>query len=452
MSTCEKIGGVSVLHLINVRLPIMHDHALFEVKISDGMYTSIVLQNGYLEDDDFIPLHAEILGRETFLDVQGRVLLPGFVDMHMHLDKAHSLPQVPNISGTLREAVENYSASILSFPEEELRQRMLKTALQALANGTTTIRTHIDFNCSLDEDVLFRGIQAAVEVRDELSPYMDIQVVPLFSSINPNDDLVMKKIKRAIDMEIDAIGGCPHLAPNPKLEIDTLFSLAKSYNKPLDLHVDESDDPNVDTIIYIAEKTLDYRMQRKVVVGHLCSLAGMDEGKVQKILTLIKKAEMGVVTLPAANLYLQGRQDKGIVRRGVTRIREIQDAAIPIATASDNVHDPFHPFGKADLLQIGLLTGYVAHMGSPSEQRQLLRMITSIPARLIGKMKYGVEEGNAANFVLLNVQSVEEIWTEIPETRFVFAKHRWVSVKETHQRLADNNLTALWQENQILIG
>lgn len=189
-----------------------------------------------------------------------------------------------------------------------------------------------------------------------------------------------------------------------------------------------------------------------MVVGHLCSLAGMTDAKVKEILNLLKEAKIGVVTLPASNLYLQGREDKGIVRRGVTRIRDIQKAAIPIATASDNVNDPFHPFGKADLLQVGLLTAYAAHMGSPDDQRQLLRMITSIPARLIGKERYGVEEGNEANFVLLNVQSVQEIWTELPETRFVFNKHRWLSVKETHQRLADTNLTNLWQENQILIG
>jgi len=441
-----------LLHLVNVRLPLIHDHALFEVKITDGMYTSIVLQNGYMEDDDFEELHADILGKETALDAQGRVMLPGFVDMHMHLDKAHSLPQVPNLSGTLAEAVENYASSIALFSEEEIRQRIVKTALQALANGTTAIRTHIDFNCLLEEDILFRGLQAAADARDELSPYMEIQLVPLFGSVNIHDDHIMRKVERAVELGIDAIGGCPHLASDPNEDIDALFILAKEYDLPLDLHIDESDNPDVDTIIYLAEQTIAHKMQGKVVAGHLCSLAGMDEDKVQKILTLIQDAKIGAVTLPAANLYLQGREDRGIIRRGVTRIKELQKSAIPVATASDNVHDSFHPFGKADLLQIGLLTGYVAHMGSPEEQKQLLRMITSIPAKLIGKRKYGIEEGNEANFVLLNVQSMPEIWTEIPETRFVYVQNRWVSVKETHQRLADHNLTALWKENQLLIG
>lgn len=109
-----------LLHLINVRLPIMHDHALFEVKISNGMYTSIVLQNGYLEGDEFFPLHAAVLGKETSLDAQGRVLLPGFVDMHMHLDKAHSLPQVPNISGTLQEAIKITAAACRHFQKKKL--------------------------------------------------------------------------------------------------------------------------------------------------------------------------------------------------------------------------------------------------------------------------------------------------------------------------------------------
>ncbi|MBM7702434.1 amidohydrolase family protein [Metabacillus iocasae] len=440
-----------MLHFINVHLPLEEEEALFEVKIENGVYTSIKKQETYKEEGAFVPLQANVLGIEKQIDLQGRVMVPSFVDMHMHLDKAYTLSFVQNKSGTLEEAVSNYKKALPMFTEEDIRQRMVKTALQALTNGTTTIRTHIDFDCTQAEDVVFQALHTALEVKQELKPYLDIQVVPLFVYVNPDDEEQMKMIHEAIELGIDAIGGCPHIVPDPVKEIDTLFALAKAYDLPLDLHVDEDDDPAVDTIVKIAEKTMETNHQGKVNVGHLCSLAAMDEQKATNIIQLVKKANIHVVTLPAANLYLQGRNDQRIVRRGVTRIQELQEANVLVATASDNIHDPFHPFGKADLIQIGLLTGYAAHMGTKENQVELLRMITHIPAEMVGLKRYGIKEGYEASFVLFNAQSVEGIWTEVPETRFVFTKHRWVSVKETHQRLADATLTALWHENQTLL-
>ncbi|KOO50394.1 amidohydrolase [Priestia koreensis] len=447
----KKEATYFMLHFINVHLPLEDRSSLYEVIIQEGKYESIKKQDDYREEDTFIPLKGEHVGKTRKIDCEGRVMLPGLVDMHMHLDKAYSFSSVPNESGTLEEAIHNYDKLTPTFTSEILRQRMIKASLEALSYGTTTIRTHIDFSFTLPEEVAFRGLETALEVKEELKEFMDIEVAPMFSGIDVNDESHFERMRKAIELGIDAIGGAPHLAKEPEKEIELLFLMAKTYDKPLDLHTDESDDPDRDTVISIAEQTVKSDMKGRVVVDHLCSLAAMTEDKAHRVIELMKEADLGVVTLPAVNMYLQGRGDEGIVRRGTTRIRELKAEGIRVATASDNIHDPFHPFGKADLIQIGLMTAYVAHMGTRGEQHDLLKMMTHVPASILGLRQYGIKEGHPANFVIFNAQSVEGVFTDIPSTRYVFNRHRWVSVTETSKRLATHSMTELWRANQFQI-
>jgi cytosine deaminase len=226
----------------------------------------------------------------------------------------------------------------------------------------------------------------------------------------------------ALRMGVTGIGGAPHLSPLPEPDIDKLFALADRMGCPIDLHADESDNPGVRTAACIARKTIDRGWAGKVTVGHLCSLAAMPDADAAAIIGLLAEAGIGAVTLPGANLYLQGRRDPFPVRRGVTRVRELLAAGVPLAAASDNIHDPFHPFGKGDLLQIGLITAYAAHMGSPADLRAVLRMITEHPAAVMGLTGRGIEPGNDADFVLFDAATPEELFAMLPERRWIWRK------------------------------
>jgi cytosine/creatinine deaminase len=244
-------------------------------------------------------------------------------------------------------------------------------------------------------------------------------------------------------MGIDGIGGAPHLTLDPAAHIDWVFRMAMAFDKPIDLHVDESDNPQVKTVDIYGDYVLRHGYAGRAVAGHLCSLSAMEQGEAERLMTKMSKAGLGAVTLPAVNLYLQGRGDRGNVRRGVTRVRELQNAGVPIAAASDNIQDPFHPFGRGDMLQIGLMTAYAAHMAGEEDLLTVLRMLTDVPASITGIMEYGIAAGKPANFVVLDAVSAEQALQELPSSRWVYNKSRWIHVSETRKAWADPHMTAI---------
>jgi len=384
-------------------------------------------------------------GRPLCLDAEGRTVLPAFADAHMHLDKAFSLPQVGNASGTLEEAIANYASAVPAFSKEELKARIVRSALQAISFGTTAIRTHLDFHVRHGREVAMRGIEAALEAREELAPYVSLQLFPMLPCYDLTEE-ALEAGAEALRMGVTGVGGAPHIAPQPEPEIDKLFELAGRMGCPIDLHADESDNPLVRTAAYIARKTKACGWAGRVTVGHLCSLAAMPDEDAREIIALLAEAGVGAVTLPGANLYLQGRRDPFPVRRGVTRVRELLDAGVPLAAASDNIHDPFHPFGRGDLLQIGLITAYAAHMGSPADIRAVLRMLTGHPAAVMGLTGRAIEPGNDADFVLLDASTPEELFSMVPERRWVWRKGRCLKTAGSRAEWQVPALARYWED------
>ncbi|OCT13315.1 amidohydrolase [Paenibacillus pectinilyticus] len=437
------------IDLCNVRLPLLDERELYRLSIRDGNWTHIRKQEADAADPEVIDLEAwksEQRGPTDgipTLDLQGKILLPGYVDAHMHLDKSFSLTTVENISGTLEEAILNYSAAAPTFSKEEIKARMMRSALQALSFGTTHIRTHLDFNLKYSRDIALRTIEAALEAREALAPYITLQLFPMcpFNFMSLDNEA----IEEALRMGVDGIGGAPHLSQTPEEDIDFIFKMAEKYDVPIDLHCDETDNPQMRTVAYVAKRTQEEGYQGRVAVDHLCALASMTDEDAGGIIDQMAEAKLKAVSLPAVNLYLQGRHDTFPVRRGVTRLKQIHERGIPIAVASDNIHDPFHPFGRGDLLQIALIGSYAAHMGRPADLRTLLRMITEAPANVLGLTSYGLTEGNAANFVILDGRSTEEIFTLLPERRWVYCQGRFVRSPGSKAEWNNTTLAQFWQ-------
>ncbi|CAN7350072.1 amidohydrolase family protein [Paenibacillus sp. LjRoot56] len=438
------------IDLCNVRLPLLDEGELYRLSIRDGSWTHIRKEEAGAAAPISTSLeswnpdqHVET-SSITVLDLQGKIVLPSFVDSHMHLDKAFSLTTVENISGTLEEAVRNYSAASPTFSKDEIKARMMRSALQALSFGTTHIRTHLDFNLRYSRDIALRTIEAALEAREALAPYMTLQLFPMcpynFMSLDN------EAIEEALRMGVDGIGGAPHLSLTPKEDIDFIFKMAEKYDVPIDLHCDETDNPQMRTVEYVAERTKETGYEGRVTVDHLCALASMTDEDAGGIIDKMAEAKLKAVSLPAVNLYLQGRHDSFPVRRGVTRLKQIHERGIPIAVASDNIHDPFHPFGRGDILQIALISSYAAHMGRPADLRTLLRMITEAPAKVLGLSAYGITEGYPANFVILDGSSTEEIFTMLPERRWVYSQGRFIRSPGTKAAWNNNALAQFWQK------
>ncbi|NBD23833.1 amidohydrolase family protein [Paenibacillus glycinis] len=415
--------------LINASLPLRDEAHLYTLTVRDGIWTEIAPQPAVAAVPDALPID-ELSGSPangSVVDLGGKVLLPGLVDAHMHLDKSFCLPQVGNVSGTLEEAVSNYSNAVPAFSKEEIKARIIRSALQAASFGTTAIRTHLDYHVRWGADVALRTIEAALEAQAELKPYVKLELFPLapmFRFAEGHLDILEETLR----MGVTGVGTAAHMSATAEADIDQLFKFAEKYDMPLDFHTDESDDPAKRTVSHIAKRTIDYGWSGRVTVDHLCSLAAMNDMDAGTLIEQMAAAELHAVTLPGANLYLQGRRDSFPVRRGVTRVKDLLAAGITLATASDNIHDPFHPFGRGDLLQIGLITAYAAHMGRPADLRTILRMITEIPATILGLQGYGVELGHDADFVIFDGSTPEELFTMVPERRWVFRGGGWLKL------------------------
>lgn len=435
----------SGIKLVNASLPLHDESHLYTLTITDGVWTEIEAQPGTLSPPRAVSLDGWDGSAAGILDLAGKTVLPGFVDAHMHLDKSFVLPQVGNVSGTLEEAVLNYSSYVPNLTKADIKARFMRSAMQAVSYGTTAIRTHLDFHAKYGKEVEMRTIEAALEAREELAPFVDIQLFPLLP-YNVLTDEAIEAAEEALRMGVTGVGSAPHLSPTPEQDIDRIFRLAEKFDCPVDFHTDESDDPTVKTLSYIAKRTIDFGYPGRVTVDHLCSLAAMTAAEAEPLIAQMKEARLHAVTLPGANLYLQGRHDDFPVRRGVTRVKDLLEAGIPLATASDNIHDPFHPFGRGDLLQIGLLTAYAAHMGRPADLRVLLRMMTETPARILGLGSYGVQPGCSADFVILDGETPEELFTQLPERRWIWRQGSCLKLAMAKTAWLQPQLERSWED------
>ncbi|AEW05793.1 Cytosine deaminase [Sulfobacillus acidophilus DSM 10332] len=367
--------------------------------------------------------HAPI--RETLpaaLDVKGRLVIPGMVDAHMHLDKALTLPYAQNPSGTLEGAIQSFGQIRPRLTPEDVVRRFRLMAETVVAHGTTSIRSHLDFTTA---STFLPLLQALAAVIDEWHDRLDVQLVVMAPRDNPPE--FVDALAAGAARYLTAIGGAPHLASDPNTNLTWITSLAQKWGLGLDLHVDEQLNPAAKTLGWLAHWLTKNTVEHlPVIAGHVVSIGTMPPEEASALIQTVAEVPLGVVTCPATNLYLQGRHDTVNVRRGLTRIREWLAAGVPVAIASDNIQDPFNPFGRGDLLEMALLAGYAAHLGA-AEADTLLAMITEIPGQLLGLSPYGVVPGSIADVVVLDAHSALEALQWQSPARWVFKRGRLVA-------------------------
>ncbi len=348
-------------------------------------------------------------------DLAGRLVIPGFVDAHVHLDKTLSLGRkgLENESGTLLEAIERWGEVKGTFSRADYLERATKAVHLALSHGTTATRTHVD----IGPEVKLTGLEALLELKEAVSGKFTLQIVALgHMGLDAEQDELMKA---AMDLGADFVGGAPALAPDPDRAVKAALDLAEQSGKPLDLHIDETDDPAMRTLETLADEAIQRGLQGRVTAGHCVSLDAMPKDEAQRIIDKVAQADINIITLPSANLVLQGRSDTNRVRRGLTRVKDLLAAGVNVCAASDNVQDPFNPFGNYDLLWLANLAAHAAHLTGATERRTVWDLVTLNPAKTLG-LNYGLRKGCDADFVVLESQEVSASLAQIPPRRAVF--------------------------------
>ncbi len=378
---------------------------------------AIYVKDGFIENivttPDNRPCH-------KIIDIQNRIVFSGFADIHMHLDKALIGEKVFNKSGTLKEAIEIMTEYKKKMSKEDIKNRARKALNLSYKQGTRYIRTHVD----VDEIIGLKGLEAIIELKEEFKDKLQISIVA-FPQEGFVDNLEnYKYLEQALIAGADIVGGIPAMEKNAKKHIDMVFKLAKKYDKNIDMHIDETDDPNTLTLKYLAEKTIKEGYQKRVIAGHCCSLAANKLEDIQNILDLVKEAEITIVTLPSTNLYLQGREDLKNFRRGITRVKDLLKKDIVVCVGSDNIRDPFNPFGNGNLLEVGLIAAHGCHMGGLDDLDKIFYMISSIPVTLFED--YEIEEGKKAKFIIIDIDKKYKAIVEQPKIFGYFEKEEFV--------------------------
>lgn len=361
------------------------------------------------------------------VDITGTLVTAGFLDAHQHLDKTGVLRFTPNPSGTLQGARDAFAKYARTAGPDDIHKRATRTVERCLSRGTTGIRSHIN----VDKDAGFHGIETLAGIRDAEKDRITLQLVA-FMTPHPGQDFdwLGKNIDGAVALA-DAVGGTPAVSEDPPRYLDLIFSAAVKAGKPVDLHLDEHLKADVHLLDAALERVERFGMQGRTVFSHVSVLSALPRSEFQRIAERLLALDVGVVTLPAANLYLQGRDAEMLPPRGLTRVAELYRAGVTIATASDNIQDPFVPTGSGDMLEIARWTLLAGHLRG-DELAAAHRMITTAPARLMGLGKdHGLKAGARADFVITDCIDTDTLVAGGPDRAFVFSKGRLVSQSAT---------------------
>ena len=390
---------------------------------------------------------ARILPNEQPIDFSGDILdgeqgivYPPFVEPHIHLDATQTAGQPNwNQSGTFFEGIERWAERKSLLSHEDVKSRAWKTLKWQIANGVQHVRTHVDVS-----DPTLTALKAMLEVKKEVAPWVDLQIVafPQEGLLSyPNGEALLDQ---AMALGADVVGGIPHFEFTREYGVESMhiaFNIARKYNKQIDIHCDEIDDEQSRFVETVAALALKYEMGDKVTASHTTAMHSYNNAYASRLFRLLKLSKIHFVANPLVNIHLQGRFDTYPKRRGVTRVKEMLKNNINVCFGHDDVFDPWYPLGTANMLQVLHMGLHVCQLMGYGQINDGLKLVTENSAKALGLQGYGVEEGNAANFIILPAENgFDAVRRQVP-TRYSIRHGKVIAetkLAETTIHLTDN--------------
>jgi cytosine/creatinine deaminase len=365
------------------------------------------------------------------IDVAGRLATPGLVEAHIHLDKALLSDRVSGSAETAADAIRLTGAAKREFTAADIGVRARRVLDLAVAAGTIAMRAHVE----IDPIVGLMGMDAMLALKREYASAVDLQLCAFAQEGILQAPGTEALLRRALGMGADLVGGCPYNDTDARRHIEIVFALATEFGVDADFHVDFSDEPEHLHVREIIRQTVRAGWEGRVAVGHLTELAALPGPEQAALIAELATARVGVISLPLTDLYLMGRRDERNARRGLTPIRRLLQAGVPVALASNNIRNPFTPIGTADPAHLAFVGAVAAHMGTRDLMRELVAAITSHPARILNLKDYGLAAGCRADLVVWECERADEIVMALPARRLVVKAGR-VTV-EHHRRTVE---------------
>ena len=368
----------------------------------------------------------------------GDVLLPGLIESHLHLDKALLNERMREQPASLADAIGATGRMKAAFTHDDVYRRGRRVIEMAVRNGTTFIRAHPD----IDPIVGLTSFEALLDLRADHAACVDLQIVAFPQEGILIADGTERLLRRALDLGADVVGGCPYQerdVDDARAHVDLVFDLAEAYDRPVDIHADFADDPSDGRFAlaeYIAEVTIRRGFHGRVALGHLTSLAAAPSEQRARVIERLAEARITVVPLPATDMHLLGRADRMNVRRGIAPIDELVRSGVNVCYSSNNIRNAFTPYGRADLLELGLFLAQVSHLSTRDDLLRVIGMVTHAAARNVGIAdRYGIEPGRQADLVLVGTKSVADVLLDHPADRLVIKSGRMVARTETRSEM-----------------
>lgn len=351
--------------------------------------------------------------------VDGRAVLPGFVDSHIHLDKACLLGRCGHSHGGLAGAIASVAAMKRDFTEADVYERGATVIEKAIGKGTTRMRTHVE----VDPRAGLRSFAAIKALKVDYAWALDLSICVFPQEGLTNDPGTEELLVAALQDGADLLGGCPYTDADPTAQIARLFALARRFDVDLDFHLDFDLEPSWMHLDEVCRQTELHGWGGRVAIGHATKLSMVAPDALAAIGLRLAEAGVALTVLPATDLYLMGRQATHARPRGLAPAHLLAEHGVVCSVATNNVLNPFTPFGDGSLLRMANLYANVAQCG-PQEFQHCLDMVTTLPARLMRLDDYGIAIGNPADLVILDAATPGDALAEIAEPIMGFKRGR----------------------------
>ncbi|MBO6520849.1 MAG: amidohydrolase family protein [Rhodospirillales bacterium] len=335
---------------------------------------------------------------ERDIDVEGRLVLPGFVETHIHLDKSCILDRCSSKRGDLNEAIEEVARVKKDFSEEDVAERASRTLRKCIINGTTRMRTHVE----VDPVVGLRGIEGVKAAIKDAAWAIDVEicVFPQEGLLNNpgTDELMVAALKDGAG----AVGAAPYTDSDPHGQIDRVFEMAREFDVDIDMHLDFGDDASQLDAEYVCRKADEFGWGGRVAIGHVTKFSVMAPETLQKTARMLADAGVAVTVLPSTDLFLMHRDYDHMAPRGVTHVHTLLQHGVNCSLSTNNVLNPFTPFGDCSLIRMANLYANIAQIGKRDTLAECLNMVSTRSAKLLNLDDHGVATGMTADLVVVD--------------------------------------------------
>jgi len=398
--------------------PMAFDLLLTNARLIDSQaVTDIAVQDGR------IVAIAPGLPREAgeVLDVAGCLVSPGFVETHIHLDKSGIIGRCGcEPARNPHGAMERVSAIKHSFTVEDVNARARATLEKAISHGTTIMRTHAE----VDPKVGLRGFHGVKALVDAYAWAIDLEicVMPQDGMLdNPGtEELMIEALKSGATV----IGAAPNYDRDREGQIRRVFELAVEFDVDVDMHLDSGTNPHDMDVILVCELAENYGWQGRVAIGHGTKLASATPERFLEVTHRMAQAGVALTVLPATDLFLMGRDQTENVRRGVVDGVAMLRAGALANLSTNNVQNPFTPFGDAQLIRMANLLANVTQRGDAADLRLVWDMFTANSAKLLRRADYGIAVGNPADMVVVDAPDPVQALRDIAPVLYGFKRGR----------------------------